>query len=156
MFLFALAVLLLSAAYVILLKNGILHINWWFFTSIILGSMGTLLFFLSLSGFLIRVMQSNKKLYYKELNMFIVRQFSSKINTNFVSISVVCILLLLVIGIFSCGYSIQNIISNSLKTMVPYDVTLVNYRDIGQDADIWDNLPDNIKNSVLSIHTANV
>lgn len=144
---FILAVLCLVAAYVIILKNGLLYINWWFLTSIILGSVGTLLFFLSLSGFLIQIMQSNKRLYYKQLNMFVVRQLASKVNTNFVSISVVCILLLLVIGIFSCGYSVQKLLSDELIKSTPYDYTLINYDDNPPEYTLWDALPDEIAKS---------
>ena len=66
-----------------------------FFLMLALGTLGTLLFFRSLSGFLLRVCQANKKLYYKGLNMFILRQFNSKINTTYVSMTVICLMLLL-------------------------------------------------------------
>lgn len=146
---FVVSVLCLAAAYIIILKNGIIHVNLYFLLSIILGTVGTVLFFLSLSGFLVQIMQHKKNLYYKQLNMFVVRQFSSKINTNFVSISVVCIILLLVIGIFSCGYSMQNILSNELRAQVPYDCSLSDYYDNGETSTILSRLPSKIANSDL-------
>lgn len=146
---FVVSVLCLVAAYIIILKNGIIHVNLYFLLSIILGTVGTVLFFLSLSGFLVQIMQHKKNLYYKQLNMFVVRQFSSKINTNFVSISVVCIILLLVIGIFSCGYSMQNILSNELRAQVPYDCSLSDYYDNGETSTILSRLPSEIANSDL-------
>ena len=106
---FVTSVLCLAAAYALILNNGIIHVNLYFALSIIFGMVGTLLFFWSLSSILVQIMQRNKRLYFKQLNMFIVRQFSWKINTNFVSLSVVCIVLMLVIGIFSTGFSMQNI-----------------------------------------------
>lgn len=106
---FVASVLCLAAAYALILNNGIIHVNLYFALSIIFGMVGTLLFFWSLSSILVQIMQRNKRLYFKQLNMFIVRQFSCKINTNFVSFSVVCIVLMLVIGIFSTGFSMQNI-----------------------------------------------
>lgn len=144
---FILSVICLSAAYYLILTNGMVNINLIFLTSIILGIIGTLLFFLSLAGFLIKVIQKNKKMYFKNLNMFVMRQLNSKINTNFVSVSVVCIVLLLTIGIFSCGYSMQNLLSNDLKSSVKYDFTVYNYSNDDKTVlPIYENLPDDIKN----------
>uniref|UniRef100_UPI00326005DD FtsX-like permease family protein n=1 Tax=Clostridium sp. NkU-1 TaxID=1095009 RepID=UPI00326005DD len=97
---FLVSIVFLGTAYALILTNGIININHIFLCSIILGTVGSLLFFFSLSGILTKLVQSNKKLYYKGLTMFVTRQLTSKINTNFISISVVSIVLLLVIGIF--------------------------------------------------------
>ena len=80
--------------------------------------------------------------------MFVVRQFSSKINTNFVSLSVVCIVLLLVIGIFSTGYSMQNILSTQLRTEIPYEYCVIDYNN-GETDTILSRLPSEIKDSSL-------
>ena len=144
---FLISVLCLISAYVIILKNGIININLYFLVSIILGSLGTVLFFLSLAGFLTKLVQSNKKFYFKNLNIFVLRQLSSKVNTNFVSISVVCIVLLLTIGIFSCGYSMQNVLSNELSKAVNYDFSLYNYDYNDKLESIYENLPEEIKQS---------
>lgn len=145
---FAASILCLAAAYALILNNGILHVNLYFALSIILGTVGTLLFFWSLSGILVKIMQRNKRLYFKQLNMFVVRQFSSKINTNFVSLSVVCIVLLLVIGIFSTGYSMQNILSTQLRTEIPYEYSVIDYNN-GESDMILSRLPSEIKDSSL-------
>ena len=50
---FVASVLCLAAAYALILNNGIVHVNLYFALSIILGTVGTLLFFWSLSGILI-------------------------------------------------------------------------------------------------------
>lgn len=145
---FAASVLCLAAAYALILNNGIVHVNLYFALSIILGTVGTLLFFWSLSGILVKIMQRNKRLYFKQLNMFVVRQFSSKINTNFVSLSVVCIVLLLVIGIFSTGYSMQNILSTQLRAEIPYEYSVIDY-NYGESDTILSRLPSEIKDSSL-------
>lgn len=145
---FVASILCLAAAYALILNNGIIHVNLYFALSIILGTVGTLLFFWSLSGILIKIMQRNKRLYFKQLNMFVVRQFSSKINTNFVSLSVVCIVLLLVIGIFSTGYSMQNILSTQLRTEIPYEYSVIDY-NYGESDTILSRLPSEIKGSSL-------
>jgi putative permease len=145
---FVASILCLAAAYALILNNGIIHVNLYFALSIILGTVGTLLFFWSLSGILVKIMQRNKRLYFKQLNMFVVRQFSSKINTNFVSLSVVCIVLLLVIGIFSTGYSMQNILSTQLRAEIPYEYSVIDY-NYGESDTILSRLPSEIKDSSL-------
>ena len=145
---FVASILCLVAAYALILNNGIIHVNLYFALSIILGTVGTLLFFWSLSGILVKIMQRNKRLYFKQLNMFVVRQFSSKINTNFVSLSVVCIVLLLVIGIFSTGYSMQNILSTQLRAEIPYEYSVIDY-NYGESDTILSRLPSEIKDSSL-------
>jgi len=141
---FLVSIVFLGTAYALVLKNGIININRIFLWSIILGTAGSLLFFFSLSGILTKLIQSNKKLYYKNLTMFVTRQLTSKINTNFISISVVSIVLLLVIGIFSTGYSMKNILSANLKETAPYDVSF--YGDGKENyKTIYESLPMSIK-----------
>ncbi len=143
---FIFSILCLACAYVIILNNGIIEINMFFFTSIMLGLIGTLTFFFSLANILTRSIQKKKSLYFKNLNMFVLRQISSKINTNFISISVISIVLLLVIGIFSCGYSLQNVLSKDLKSTVLYDFTLYRSSYDGMDiAPLYDSLPEELK-----------
>ncbi len=142
---FLVSIVFLGTAYALVLKNGIININRIFLWSIILGTVGTLLFFFSLSGILTKLVQSNKKLYYKNLTMFVTRQLTSKINTNFISISVVSIVLLLVIGIFSTGYSMKNILSADLKETAPYDVSFYGSNEKGNHETIYESLPLSIK-----------
>ena len=63
--LFLLGCALLVVAYAMLLTRGLLRVDDLFWVMIGLGSLGTLLFFRGLSGFLLRLCQTNKKLYYK-------------------------------------------------------------------------------------------
>lgn len=77
---FILAIAFIGAAYYLIIDNGLMDINAQFAAALICGSIGTLLFFMSLSGFLLRLVQSNKKLYLKGLNMFVLRQLNSKID----------------------------------------------------------------------------
>ncbi|MDR1550409.1 MAG: FtsX-like permease family protein [Hungatella sp.] len=143
---FLVSIVFLGTAYALILTNGIININHIFLCSIILGTVGSLLFFFSLSGILTKLVQSNKKLYYKGLTMFVTRQLTSKINTNFISISVVSIVLLLVIGIFSTGYSMKNILSADLKNTAPYDVSFYGSKEEGNHSTIYESLPLSIKN----------
>lgn len=145
---FIFSVLCLGRAYYLILTNGMIYINSKFFTSILLGIVGTLLFFFSLATILTKLVQSNKTLYFKNLNIFILRQLSSKVNTNFISVSVVCIVLLLTIGIFSSGYSMQNVLSTDLKQSAAYNMSLFKFADSeGNDYKIYELLPLEIKSS---------
>lgn len=146
--LFIFAILCLGFAYYLILTNGMININSKFFTSILLGIVGTLLFFFSLATILTKLVQGNKSLYFKNLNIFILRQLSSKVNTNFISVSVVCIVLLLTIGIFSSGYSMQNVLSSDLKQSAAYNMSLFKFADSeGNDYKIYDLLPLEIQSS---------
>ena len=134
--LFLVSVACLGAAYYLINKNGMLEVNEMFTASIVLGCIGTLLFFLSLSGFLLRVVQANKRLYYKNMNMFILRQINSKINTTFVSMSVICIMLLVTIGTLSTGMGLADVLTKGVKESTPYDITFSYYGSRKGDAKI--------------------
>lgn len=126
---FILSIVTLASSYYLIITNGMIRINALFGASIVLGIIGTLLFFLSLSGFLLKLVQSNKKMYFKDLNMFVLRQINSKINSSFVLMSVVCITLLLAIGTFSTGVSISSALSEELKENTIYDLSMIKYYD---------------------------
>ncbi len=130
--LFLLSVISLGIAYYLIVRNGLLSINMAFKASIILGILGTFLFFLSLSGFLLRVVQTNKKLYFKGLNMFVLRQINSKITTTFVSMTLICLMLFLSIGILSTGAGIARTMNAEIERVTPYDLTFRNYESIGK------------------------
>lgn len=134
--LFILSVICLAAAYYLIIKNGMLSFNMEFTASIVLGSIGTLLFFLSLSGFLLRVVQTNKRIYFKNMNMFVLRQINSKINTTFVSMSVICIMLLITIGTLSTGMGLSSVFTKTLKDSTPYDAAFTNFNDMNPIKDM--------------------
>ncbi|MEG2684835.1 MAG: FtsX-like permease family protein [Erysipelotrichaceae bacterium] len=117
--LFIISVCLLGWDYYQMLVFGFMKVN--ILRVIVIGSVGTLLFFMSLAGFLLKFAQCSKKLYFKNLNMFVLRQISSKMNSNFASMSVVCIMLLLSIGALSTGINLNSSSNASLKNMTPYD-----------------------------------
>lgn len=144
---FIISCLCIGVAYYLILKNGIIDINNYVLMSVILGIIGTFLFFMSLSGMLIKFFRLKENLYFKDLNIFIFRQLTSKINTNFVSMTVVCLIMFMVIDIFSCGYSIQNALSEDLKSSLKYDFSLYNYANKDREAkSIYENLPKYIIN----------
>ncbi|MCI9272609.1 MAG: ABC transporter permease [Clostridiales bacterium] len=119
----------LGAAYYLITKNGMMYIDSEFFMSLILGTIGTFLFFMSLSGFLLRVLKTSKRIYLRNLNMFVLRQINSKINTTYFSMTFICIMLLLAIGILSVGGGFQTYFSNDIDGYTPYDISMQCYED---------------------------
>ena len=125
--LFLLGVLLLAIAYALLLTRGMLAIDFLFLGMLILGTLGTLLFFRGLSGFVLRLCQSSPRFYYKGLNMFVLRQWSGRIHSTYLSMTVICILLLLAIGATACSVGLNAAIEDSTDGSAPYDVSIQNY-----------------------------
>ena len=138
-FLFVLSIAFLLTAYVMVIRNGLFSLDRTLAIEIILGSIGTFLFFASLSGFFLRLIQTNKKRYYSKLNMFILRQVNSRINTAFISMSFICLMLFFTICILSAGLSINTIISNSIENSTPFDVTILNYDGVSIENYLEDN-----------------
>ncbi|WP_444659740.1 FtsX-like permease family protein [Caproiciproducens sp. R2] len=148
--LFLVALVCILTAYHLIIDNGMMEVNSEFTAAIVLGSIGTLLFFMSLSGFLLRVVKANKKLYLKNLNMFVLRQINSKINTTFVSMSVICIMLLVTIGTLSTGIGLSDVLSKDLKGATPYDATYTYYYSYGEDELKRNALADDIAGQMIA------
>ena len=133
--LFLVSVGILGTAYYKVIHDGIAFAS---FNAlglpILLGCIGTFIFFYSLTGFFLKVIQGNKKLYLRDLNMFVMKQISSKINTTFVSLSFICLMLFLAICTFSGGLGINRAINADLKDLTKFDVTF------------WSNSGENIEN----------
>lgn len=91
---------------------------------ILMGILGTVLVFWSLSGFILQVIQVRKKIYLKATNMFVLRQINSKINTMVVSMSVICLMLFMTISILSSSLALRNTMQRELVEMTPVDLNL--------------------------------
>ena len=140
---FILAVITLGSAYTIILRVGaIIEITRAVQVAIILGIVGTILFFISISGFLIAYFNKNEKLYFKNLNPFIVRQLGSSFNNNFISMSIISLMLFITICIFSAGLGmgLSGYSSLNLNFKYPYDAVISN---IGPNDNIMGLLKDN-------------
>ena len=94
------------------------------FISIIMGIIGTILVFWSLSGFIIKMVQKIKGVYLQGTNMFVLRQINNKINTTVISMSVICIMLFLTISVLSVSLSLRGTMEKDLKEMTPVDINL--------------------------------
>ncbi len=91
---------------------------------ILMGIVGTVAVFWSLSGFILQVVQKMKNTYLKDTNMFILRQINNKINTMVVSMSVICLMLFMTISILSSSLSLRNTMQRELIEMTPVDLNL--------------------------------
>ena len=91
---------------------------------ILMGVISTILIFWSLSGFILQLIQSMKKIYYKDTNMFILRQLNNKINTMVMSMSVICLMLFMTISILSSSLALRNTMQRELVEMTPVDINL--------------------------------
>lgn len=121
---FIVSILMLGYAYYRVTAEGLNLDLGAFGIMILLGCIGSFLFFYSFSGLLLKLIQSSKRVYFKNLNMFVVRQLNSKVNTTVISMSIISIMLFLTICILSSGLSLKEMISKDLKEMTPVDINI--------------------------------
>ena len=89
---------------------------------ILMGVVSTFFIFWSFAGLILRITQSSKKFYYKGLNSFTLRQFSSKINTTVFSTTIICLMLFVTICLLSSCLTIKNSMNANIKELAPVDV----------------------------------
>ena len=89
-----------------------------------------------LTRVLLRVCQSSKRLYYRNLNMFVLRQFNARINTTYRSMTVICLMLLLAIGITASSVGLNNTVEQMTAEQAPQDVELIFYPEQEGEVDL--------------------
>ena len=94
---------------------------------IALAIVGTVLFFFSLAGVILYVTNKNKKIYFKGLNMFVLKQMNSKVNTNFISMSLICLMLFITIVVLSTGINFKKVKEEGRRTITPFDASVILY-----------------------------
>lgn len=132
--LFIISIICLGYSYKFILENQLVNLNVpEFKKAICLGIIGTVLFFRALAGFLIKVTQSSKNYYLKNLNTFTLRQLNSKINTHYLSLSVICLMLFIAIGMSSTGIGMKKSLENTVDFQTPFDMSI--YVDVKEEKD---------------------
>ncbi|MBX4262619.1 ABC transporter permease [Clostridium estertheticum] len=121
---FILCVGSLGFAYKSILKVGFNVLDPMVLISIAFGILGTVLFFFSLSGLILYVVKKNKKVYFKGLNIFVVKQINSKVNTNFISMSLICLMLFFTIVSLSMGIGFKTVMDAGIKNATPFDASI--------------------------------
>lgn len=131
--------LLILAGYFVY-RDGILPNSDSFKTIVILMCIGTILFFYSASSVILEILKTSKSIYLKNLNTFLFRQLGSKIQSNFISMAVVCALLTVTICILSAGLSVALTMNSHAKEAAPYDMTVVATINKTGDVDVYQSI----------------
>lgn len=121
---FVLSCLILAKAYAELNIDGLVFFGEHFQIATLLMLVGTLGLFWSASGFFILLIQRLQGVYFKGLAMFTMRQIATKVNTAFVSLWAVTVLLFFSIVVFSTGFSLATVFSNQLEENTQFDVSI--------------------------------
>ena len=119
------------------------------FVPIGVGAISTFFVFWSLSGLLLKIFISMKNIYYKGLNSFTLRQFSSKINTMTFSVTIICLMLFITICVLSSALSMKNSLNKNFIDFSPRDIELSKRCNVNQEeSDITDIQKENLKLSI--------
>lgn len=127
---FIISVAILVFAYYLVTKVGLNMQKIEFEASIVLGILGTVGFFFGIAGFIISMVQRSKNIYLKKLNIFITRQISSKVNTNFLSMAVISLMLFITIVILSTGLSFKSALEAGI--VAPFDASVKLFTEEGE------------------------
>lgn len=161
--LFVISCILIGVAYHLLLENGLMEFNEEFIQSTVLVCIGTLLFFYALSGFLLRLVQTIKPLYYRGLNMFTLRQVASRINSSFASMAIICMTLFLAITSACGGISMCYALQSGYDEQTHYDASVRTYcsvigsydeenaREAQQALDQYDSMEEGMRHSAVVV-----
>lgn len=124
-----LSIIVLIVAYRCAIINDLDFTKPLFFIAILLGIIGTLGFFFGLSSSILAFLKNKESVYFNKLNVFTIKQITSKFNTNFISMTVICLMLFVTIGILTSGLSIKKSFETTLEKCTPYDFSAVLYKD---------------------------
>ena len=152
---FILSCILLGYAYYEVTGNISTFNNYKIYSSIAFGALATFFIFWSLSGLLLRIFMSLKKIYYKGLNSFTLRQFSSKINTTVFSTTIICLMLFITICVLSSALSMKNSLNKNLTTFAPHDIEFAQTIPDPNNEEISDIRKANAKLSLAEVLTKN-
>lgn len=126
------------------------------FVPIGVGAVSTFFVFWSLSGLLLKIFISMKNTYYKGLNSFTLRQFSSKINTMTFSMTIICLMLFITICVLSSALSMKNSLNKNVIEFSPRDIEISKPANVDLEVnDFTDKQIENYKLSFEEIFTKN-
>ena len=113
----------LGYAYYLINIAGLNFYDSKFKMSIALGIIGTAFFFYGIACVMFFILKKNKNIYLNGLNIFNVRQITSKFNTNFISMTVICLMLFVTIGTLSTGLGVKSSMERTLENQTPFDAS---------------------------------
>lgn len=106
--LFIVSLLLIGAGYAVILKDGAIYSRNLLLIALVLGTVGTFLFFYSFSGFFLKLVRNMQSVYFKGINLFTLGQLSSRMNVAHISMSFVCLMMFVAISAISAGSSVAD------------------------------------------------
>lgn len=121
---FIVSIAVLAAAYWQLHLNGLLLVDEHFIAATVLMIIGTVLFFWSVAGFALGLFLHSKQLRFRGLASFTARQLSSKLNTAFASMSVVCVMLFLAGTTLAGGLGMVEVFAGNVNEVTRYDASI--------------------------------
>lgn len=133
---FILSIMLLLGSYMILKtlfepKTMIISI------CIALILLGTYLFFISVSDFVLKQIKKRKKLYYDNLTMFTISQMSSRIKSMSLSITVICLVIFAALVTIPFGMGFADYLKQDLGVTTPFDATVTRYNNRIKDENVF-------------------
>lgn len=133
---FILSIMLILGSYMILKtlfepNNTIISI------CIVLILLGTYLFFISISDFVLKQIKKRKKLYYDNLTMFTISQMSSRIKSMSLSITVICLVIFAALVIIPFGMGFADYLKQDLGVTTPFDATVTRYNNRIKDENVF-------------------
>lgn len=99
--------------------------------------LGTYLFFISVSDFVLKEIKRSKKLYYDNLTMFTISQMSSRIKSMSLSITVICLVIFAALVIIPFGMGFADYFRQDLGVTTPFDATVSRYNNRIKDENIF-------------------
>lgn len=122
---FIVSVGIIAVAYLSLVESGLQSLeDPLFVRATVLMLVGTLVFFWALAGFTIALLQRLRGVYLRGLAMFTVRQIASKVNTAFLSLWAICVLLFFAITTFASGMGMVSVFAGDMAAAAPYSATV--------------------------------
>jgi putative ABC transport system permease protein len=116
--------MLISALLLIYKGNGLKVDSPEFLISAVFVILGTGCLIYSFFTVFLALLKRNRGWYYKNINVFVLRQISSKIQTNFITITVVCLLLTATMVIVSTGMGMAFTLNDNADSAAPYEVSI--------------------------------
>lgn len=128
---FILSIVLMIGSYFVLFQD---RINVFMICiSISLIVLATYLFFISVSDFVVKQIKKRKKMYYNNLNMFVISQMSSRIKTMSFSVTIICLIIFSALIIIPFGMGTANYLYKDLGKDSPYSATIRRYSNDDYD-----------------------
>lgn len=120
--LFVVSILLIAQAYhmfsyEVLTANGGGEFLWC--TALVV--LGTALFFYSVSTAFTQIARAIRPLYYRGLNLYVVRQFASRINSSWISMTMICATIFIALCTLSIGFTAVASVRSQETLMCPTD-----------------------------------